>query len=288
MMRKRIKTKWFFYLLWIFCLPIRGGLAQQQIQSISPKFEQRVEAPLYSKHWLDRLPLSKKPNPLLIHDLFVISFHLEKRFPSWIAYQLSPHFVWGSLKAERKYVPDPLLPLKGSFRFKNYKGASNCDGKHPGYDKGHLAPLGSFKGSPYIYQAQYLSNIVPQKRNLNQGPWKKLEELVKSFVKKGNIAHILTGPLYGREGVDKVAPCWKAAQGLITEVPISYWKVITFKQKSKIKVCSVLMPQNISRRNDPPKKYQVKLEDIEKKTGLILFTDRRKSTLSDCRFLFGS
>ena len=211
---------------------------------------------------------------------------LQKNSLCGTAYQLSPALVWGELKAERKYIQDPLLSPNQSLKFKDYKGASNCDGKSAGYDKGHLAPLGSFKASPYIYQAQYLSNIVPQARKLNQGPWKTLEEQVRVFVKKGNVVRILTGPLYGEEGKNKIPPCWKAAQGKLQEIPHSYWKIIAFKQKSKIKTCSFLMPQKIKNQKHHPKKYVMKWEQIEKRTGLELFSDIKYSVISDCRFLF--
>ena len=241
-----------------------------------------------SKHWFGSLPLPKdNKNPLLIHDIFIISFDLEKKFPLWIAYHLSPALVWGNLKEERKYVLDPLLSPAQSLRFKDYKGASNCDGKKLGYDKGHLAPLGSFKASPFAYQAQYLSNIVPQTRALNQGPWRKLEEQVRSFVKKGNEARILTGPLYGKKGKNKLPPCWKAAQGQLQELPHSYWKIIASRHKSRIKICSFLMPQNLKSLKIHPKKYIVPLEKIEQKMGLDLL-HTKKPILPDCQFLFGS
>lgn len=270
-----------FYLFFLINSCIGYSFARQQLSD-----QKTTESFIYSKHWLDKLPLTKKQDLLLIHDLFIISFNLEKKFPAWITYQLSPNLVWGDLKAARKYIPDPLLPKQHSLNSKDHKGASNCDGKHSGYDKGHLAPVGSFKASPYIYQAQYLSNIVPQKRNLNQGPWKKLEELTRAFVKKGNIVHILAGPIFGKEGRNKTAPCWKAAQGKITEVPAAYWKIVAFKQKSKIKACTVWMPQGIKYRKDHPKKYQVKLTDIEEETGLVFFQETTKNISSDCKFLF--
>ena len=280
------KMRYFILFLVVFC---HISLAKKFSE---PPFIQSKAAQntiIRSKHWFGRLPLPKNnKNPLLIHDIFIISFDLEKKFPLWVAYHLSPMLVWGNLKEERKYVLDPLLSPAQSLSFKNYKGASNCDGKTSGYDKGHLAPLGSFKASPFAYQAQYLSNIVPQRRALNQGPWKQLEERVRSFVKKGNEVRILTGPLYGKEGKNKLPPCWKAAQGQLRELPHSYWKIIAFRHQSQIKVCSFLMPQKIKsrKRKDHLQKYRVKLEEIEQKMGLDLLRDTKQPVQTDCSFLF--
>ena len=260
-----------FFLLLFFADFIYPNKSLSQ-PSLNPSIlHKKYTTPIYSKHWFGRLPFKEEGNSLLIHDLFIVSFSLEKKFPDWIAYQLSPSLVWGDIKAERKYTLDPLLKPGQSLNFKDYKGASHCDGKKKGYDKGHLAPLGSFKASPFIYQAQYLSNIVPQKRNLNQGPWKRLEEKVRDFVKTGHEVRILTGPLYGKEEQDKTPPCWKAVQGKIAEIPSSYWKMIAFKQKEKLKICGIRMSQNIRNQKDHPKKYEVNWKQIEQETGLKLF-----------------
>ena len=269
-----MKLFFFFYFLLIFSFKVDFVFAGP------PVFDKEL-APIYSHHWLGKLPFSSKKDVLLIHDIFVISFNLEKKFPSWTAYKLSPALVWGKLKAERKYIADPLLSFGSSLNYKDWTGASNCDGKiKQGYDKAHLAPLGSFKSSPFAYQAQYLTNITPQRRNLNQGPWRILEEKVRAFVKKGNEVRILTGPLYRK----KIAPCWKAVQGKITQVPSHYWKLIAFKNKSKIQVCAILMSQEIGRK-EKPIKYKFSLKQLEKELGFNLIRGHKKSFKEDCRFL---
>lgn len=265
---------------------IISALAGQKKKSVDFPLKSEQSLNIYSKHWFGKLPLKEANKPLLVHDIFIILFDLEKKFPVWAAYNLSPALVWGGLREKRKYVSDPLLFSSQALSFQDYKGASNCDGKKLGYDKGHLVPLGSFKASPFAYQAQYLSNIVPQTRNLNQGPWRKLEENIRNFVKSGNEVRILTGPLYGKEGKNKVPPCWKAAQGKLQEIPQAYWKLVAFQDKSKIKVCSFLMPQDIGYKNEHPKKYIVKLKRVKKRTNLDIFSKVKRPVVSDCQFLF--
>ena len=245
----------------VFCLSLFFIFSSSFSASfVSPSLSSK-ESHIYSEHWWGALPFRAEKKALLIHDIFVISFDLDKKFPAWVAYKLSPALVWGKLKAERKYVKDPLLAFNSSLNYKDWTGASNCDRQvKQGYDKAHLAPLGSFKSSPFAYQAQYLTNIAPQRRNLNQGPWRLLEEKVRAFVKQGNELKILTGPLYRK----KTAPCWKAVQGKITQVPSDYWKLIAFKDKSKIKICAVLMPQNIESKKENPFKYKISLKQLRK------------------------
>ena len=242
---------------------------------------------LYSKHWYGKQPFreTKKKNPLLIYDLFIISFDLETRFPDWVAYNLSPSILWGGLREKRDYKKDPYLSFKEGLRKEDYKGISSF-----AYDRGHFAPLGSFKGSVFAYQAQYLSNIVPQKRDLNQGPWRLLEEAVRRFSLKGHEVRVLTGPLYGNpskgKSYGKPVPPWPKLVGKISQLPSGFWKMLAFKEKSKIQVCSFVMPQKVRSRKTSPKKYISSLKDLKKYTGLIFFRGLKSSIKEDCGFLF--
>ena len=237
---------------------------------------------IHSRHW-ENFPLfnssdSKAQNILLIHDLFILSFNPATRLPDWMAYELSPAVVWGSLKEERKWKPDPLLPRGLALTVKNYKGASQW-----GYDKGHLAPKGSFKGSAFAYQAQYLTNLVPQKRDLNRGPWRILEESARRFVLTGHSVKILSGPLYGDGKVSPLPP-WPSAQGRLEEVPSGYWKVLSVRQKGVLNVCSFIMPQSAPLKSSL-KKYIVKISEAEARSKLRLFPHVRGRMKETCRFL---
>lgn len=246
-----------------------------------------LELKIYSKHWPMALPLKNLVKyPLVFHHIFTLQFDLNKKFPVYIAYHLSPQIVWGGLKTKRDYKLDPYIQNK-SLNYKDYTGASNCDkkGRRFGYDKGHLAPLGSFKSSIYAYEAQYMTNIVPQKVNLNQGPWRIFEEKARAFVKKGNELYILTGPLYKKEG-QKTAPCWKAAQSKIKEVPSSYFKIALDFKNSRL--CSVIMPQNINNKRVKLKKFQTPVKEIERQSELKILSSKlsNKNIKQNCKFLF--
>ena len=252
--------------------------------------------PIYSRHWFDSTPwFSKKENILLAHHIFFISFNVTTGFPDWVAYELTPHIVWGNLKAERTLKSDPLLakalknPLvkrqvKIPLSFKDYKGASSF-----GYDKGHLAPKGSFKGSLFAFEAQYMTNIVPQNRDLNQGPWKTLEEQIRQLVLRGNSVKILTGPVYGealgKKPFRKPLAVWPKAQGKISQVPTGFWKMIFMKEKSLVKVCTFLMPQDLGgyKRKTSPKKFIVKIKELQQ--FLPLNFQNINHLKEDCRFL---
>ena len=179
-----------------------------------------------------------------------------------------------------------LIDREFSWILKTTKGASAF-----GYDKGHLAPKGSFKGSLFAFEAQYMTNIVPQKRDLNQGPWRALEERIRRFVLKGESVKVLTGPLYGKAGqgkkpYKKSLAVWPKAQGKITEVPTGFWKIVSVKEKSLLKVCAFLMPQDLKGqgRKTSPAKFIVKIKTLQE--FLPLNFQNIKSLKENCRFLY--
>ena len=245
---------------------------------------------IYSAHWYGNKPFSNEQNKeiLLIHDLFTASFDLDKKYSRWVAYQLNPHFLWGFLQEERNFKNDKLLQenhLKGvGLSIEDYKGAGKFK-----YDKGHLAPLGSFKGSAFSYQLQYLSNIVPQQANLNRGPWKTLESKVRDFVKKGNELRVVAGVLYGDNNYGKayrkpLAP-WQKINGKVSQLPSGFWKSVSFKGNGVIKICSFIMPQEILNRRVSFQTYIVTREVLQEHTGLALFQGVKNAVKENCEFL---
>ena len=247
--------------------------------------------PVYSSHWFGSIPwFSEQNSVLLAHHIFIVSFNRTTGFPDWVAYELTPQIVWGALKADRTLKPDPLLekairnrpPKKQILSVKDYKGASAF-----GYDKGHLAPKGSFKGSLFAFEAQYMTNIVPQKRDLNQGPWRVLEERIRQIVLKGESVKVLAGPLFGealpgKKSYKKPLAVWPQAQGKIPQVPTGFWKMVFMKSS----VCAFLMPQDLEGRGRKasPEKFIVKIKTL--KDFLPLNFQNRKGLREDCQFIY--
>ena len=239
---------------------------------------------IHSHHWYGSLPHytndSSRSYKILIHHVFTSRFNLKTRLPDWVAYELNPHIVWGYSKQRRDFKSDPFLKKEGLV-VKDYEGASRFE-----YDKGHLAPLGSFKGSFFIFETQYLTNIIPQKKKLNRILWKRLEDKVRvSVVLKGQKLKILTGPLYSNSQDElkpyKTPPApWNVEK--VRHVPSGSWKIISVKRGKVLHVCSLIMPQDISSKSSL-KKYIKELKVIKMYTGLVIFKDMKiKET---CLFL---
>ena len=62
-----------------------------------------------------------------------------------------------------------------------------------GYDRGHMAPnyaIDTVFGERAHKQTFLMSNIVPQRPELNQGPWKEIEQVVANSSKMSR--HLVT------------------------------------------------------------------------------------------------
>jgi endonuclease G, mitochondrial len=81
--------------------------------------------------------------------------------------------VWG-----REHAPFPIAAAGVSSAYYPGASAAHC------YQRGHRAPLASFKGADAARKLNYLANITPQTANLNAGPWARLEEAGRDKVRR--------------------------------------------------------------------------------------------------------
>lgn len=73
---------------------------------------------------------------------------------------------------------------------------SNTDYAHSGYDKGHGAADANY-GSPQAKKETYiLTNAFPQNHELNNGPWKRLENKIRDLITNNLCVEIFTGTLF--------------------------------------------------------------------------------------------
>ena len=154
-------------------------------------------AEIHCKHFFNGYPTGTPvTNDLVIRDGYALSSNDETKFADWVACRLDCATVCGDVPQQRKWMTDPWLDEDETLESKpdDYAGASDA----LGVDRGHQAPLASFKGTLYWYETNYYSNITPQMSDLNQGPWVKIEDKEPDLARAGDIVYVMTGPLYER------------------------------------------------------------------------------------------
>ena len=115
----------------------------------------------------------------------------ETKFSNWVAYEVNPQNF--GVSPGRNWDNNDAFPETVVLEEKDYSGAWSA----LGVDKGHMAPLAAFAGNPYWYETNYISNITPQKSELNQGPWERLEAAIRQGAAYDAPFFVVTGSLFG-------------------------------------------------------------------------------------------
>ncbi len=221
---------------------------------------------IHCKHFIYGYPTGTPfSNDLIIRDNYALSSNDDTKFADWVVYRIDKQTIMGDVKTTRKWQADPWLDEKETLEPSDYKSAYAA----LKVDRGHQAPLASFKGTASWSETNYLSNITPQKSDLNQGPWRILEDMERELVNAGNVVYVMTGPLYEKE----TAPLPEADEP--HKVPSGYWKIIVIqpeKDYNSIRTASFIFDQNTP-RNDRVIDHLCTIDDIEARIGLDFLRD---------------
>lgn len=216
---------------------------------------------IHSLHCLNGCPAgAPSTNDLVIREIYVLSSNDLTKFADWVAYRITAETI-GSTQT-RTWKPDPLLDNDETLEPADYTDAH----AELGTDRGHQAPLASFTGTVHWKDTNFLSNITPQRSDLNQGPWVKLESAARDLARRTDIeaVYVMTGPLYERH----MDPLPQADEPHL--VPSGYWKVLAVEQSGNISVAAFVFDQNTSRSADVCA-HTVTVREVEQRSGLNLF-----------------
>ena len=142
--------------------------------------------------------------------------------------------------------PDCEIPIK-------YRSYSR-DYSRTGYDRGHNAPNASFDYDKFIQKQTFLmSNIAPQKPNLNRRLWAKIEKFTRIQAMKNKKISVITGNC-GSLGHIKNN----------VNIP-AYWYKIIFKPNNQVIAFISKNSNNVGR--DKAKQHLTTLKLIESVCG---------------------
>ena len=241
-----------FTILWLLSLLSVPAIAQDNVGSF------------HSKHFLFGAPIgAPSSNDLIIRDTYALSNNGETKFADWVAYRLTPQEVAGTVDLNRSWRPDPWLTDDETLEPSGPDDYTGASAAHD-YQRGHQAPLASFKGSQAARELNYLSNITPQRANLNAGPWARLEEAVRDHVRRWNTVWVMTGPLYETP----MLPLPRANEPHV--VPSGYWKIIAVWEGSEVSLAAFIMTQDVERDADI-RTFATSVSEVESRAGLNFF-----------------
>lgn len=206
---------------------------------------------------LGRLELAKtmrgRSSQIITHIGYTTSYNSNWLIPNWVAYELTTKEVAGTYPRPKiPFEPDPMV--KG-------RTAYHGDYSHSGYSRGHMAPAADMKWSEQaMYESFYLSNICPQKAELNGGVWERLENKVRSLAREANV-YVCCGPIMSsspqRIGGSKVA------------VPMGFFKVLCMNRKGRWQAIGFVFPNTACKGSMFD--YALPVDNVEKITGHDFF-----------------
>lgn len=206
---------------------------------------------------LNYLPTTKE-GTIIRHQYYTLSYAETFEQAEWVAYELT-----------KERLQEPWVDRKNAYFTEDPNvssgSASNADYKTSSYERGHLVPAADRAFSKEAMQETfYFSNISPQAHNFNNGVWRELEELTRSWAKKFKKLYVITGPMLNEPpksyiGVNEVA------------VPVGYFKVLLDVTEPEHKGIAFIIPNTIS--YDPLFEFAVSIDEVEAKTGLDFFND---------------
>lgn len=212
-------------------------------------------------------------NDLIFRHSYTVSTNDATKFADWVAYAVRPAWVLDLSDPARNYRTDPLLDpdetLEGSPGAGDYTNAHSATG----YDRGHLVPLASFRGSPFVHEVNLLSVLAPQVDSLNRGPWRSLESRVRRLVEDSSqTVYVLAGPVFA----DSSMPDLPGADETHV-VPTHYWMLVyrpaddraAGDSGDQLLLAAFIVPQRLP-AYDGPAEFLVSVDEIEAATGLDL------------------
>lgn len=186
----------------------------------------------------------------------------------WSAYCLTEEELVKNAKRSDDFRSDPEITT-GS--------ATPSDYKKSGYDRGHLSPAADFAfDEKAMSETFYMSNMSPQKGNLNRGLWKDLESKVREWAGIFGRIYVVSGPI-----LEKPSAEYKSIGENQVSVPEYYYKVILAplyadeKDKSTPEDAESVLAMAYIFPNEKCEgtldDYAVTVDEVEKRTGLDFF-----------------
>ena len=205
------------------------------------------------------LPVTTSPEKrvrVLENDAYLCGYSETLRSPVWVSYRLFD-LKDSDGTGDRPDHFDVDSRTIAKVRSDEYTGS--------GYDRGHLAPnfgIARCYGRKAQVGTFLMSNIVPQKHEMNAGLWRFLEERAAvNYPGRFGEIWVLTGPIYGSnpKRIGKGVP-----------VPEACFKIMIDETEGKVRAQAFIIPQTVA-SGTSLNRYLVSIDEVEKRSELDFF-----------------
>lgn len=197
--------------------------------------------------------LPKSEGELVRHKYYTLSYNELHEQANWVHFKLNPILLKGTTPRVDSFIEDSLVSTNSS-GLTDYKGS--------GYDRGHLVPAADMRYSKEsMRESFFMSNISPQNPNFNRGIWRKLEQLIREWGRKGEIfittGGVLNNEILGSIGYNKVS------------IPSKFYKIVYSVDKNTM--IGFLIPNK--KTDGKLENYVVSVDSIELITDIDFYKE---------------
>lgn len=197
---------------------------------------------------------------IIIRDQYVTSYNAALGVPNWVAWELNADWYGEVDRHSGNFITDKSLPEDWRIKHSDYTNS--------GYDRGHMVRSEERTLTEEDNKSTFLlTNIIPQRPNLNRKVWLKFEYYCEDLCKEQNKElYIYSGGIYFPDSTLK-------SEGKVA-VPESCYKIVVVLDKDQgiqsvtknTAVYAVLMPNDDSVGKEW-EDYQTSVDNIEALTG---------------------
>jgi endonuclease G len=211
------------------------------------------------------MPIGASPEYIIRRPQYVISYNRDLNVANWACWHVNAESYGPVPRYQGNFLTDNALPT-GFYRVTHH------DYTGSGYDRGHIVRSQERTSTREDNDATfYMTNILPQTPDLNQGVWNSFELYCEKLAKQQKELYLIAGGTF-----DKNPPRLKGK----VAVPKSTWKIVVVLERGQglkditkdTRVIAVDMPNINGIRNDDWRKYRVSVKELEQRTGLKFLT----------------
>ena len=131
-------------------------------------------------------------NQKVEYDYMTVYFNASLRIPNCVAYELT--------NTQVAMANSPDAEKRDNYDFNCDNDVDGCpdwwEYKNSGYDRGHMAPAMDMRwDKKAMKQCFYMTNMCPQRHDLNDGEWRHMEEAIHNWGAENERLVIFTGPI---------------------------------------------------------------------------------------------
>ena len=204
---------------------------------------------------------------VMFHRYYVTGYSYYFRQPKWVLEIVNPPTIEGDPEGVERSDN-----FRSDYRVPKMFRADLVDFKGSGYDRGHMVPSADQRGLELQNSETFLlSNMSPQKGDLNRYIWRKLEREIRVLNSKDHIleTYVVTGPVFNFDQAIYTIGT-NDTNDVTIPIPHAYFKaILTEDSNGKIKMWSFMLPNKGSQNTLSD--FLVSTKKIEQYTGIVLW-----------------